>query len=435
MKALIKLLPLIISVLVSCQSNDWYVGDWTDGQEYFTLTKDRYINTEWNVDSPISIEKQKDGKIRIYVLDFANEGGGIESFYLADPQNKERLRSAGEGEEGGLDYFSEFQKKETSNSKSASASTIVAVYDYSWRPDFRDDIQYFEDFLRLIQKYSGYATTGSYLNNAYNKGMIKSVDFKNNGQKRYTISLTFDENTTVIPEGLFMDAPLVDVTIPNSFTEIESGAFARCTKLTSINLPKSITRIGGAAFEGCNGLTSVDLPKSVKEIGPYAFVRCTGLTSIVIPRSVKEIGEKAFFGCTNLMDIKVHTSNTKIGENAFPEILVDDGKKETVDDDDKGESFSKGKEDIQFRRVDDVFNYLSKHTFKSNNGITLSIRPSGISVSGRLATNAVRVSLNNEYSAIVLANTPVGETVRFIVNCSTGQIVDVNPGGYTYYEQ
>ena len=110
-------------------------------------------------------------------------------------------------------------------------------------------------------------------------------------------------------------------------------------------------------------------------------------------------------------------------------------------DEDRNESNKESKikvkeEEVTFRRVDDVFNYLSKHTFKNENGVTLTIRPSGISVSGAgRVTNAVRVSINHEQSATITANTPVGESVTFIVNCGTGQIIDMGPGGDYYYEQ
>ncbi len=96
-------------------------------------------------------------------------------------------------------------------------------------------------------------------------------------------------------------------------------------------------------------------------------------------------------------------------------------------------------EEIVFNRVDDVFNYLNKHTFKSESGHIIYIRPSGISLSadGKTTqiTNAVRVSLNNEWSATVKANSPYGGSLTFIVNCNIGQVIDLARGGEYYYEQ
>ena len=46
-------------------------------------------------------------------------------------------------------------------------------------------------------------------------------------------------------------------TIPDSVTNIASGAFHDCAGLTGIVIPKSVTSIGAQAFSGCSGLTAV----------------------------------------------------------------------------------------------------------------------------------------------------------------------------------
>ena len=131
------------------------------------------------------------------------------------------------------------------------------------------------------------------------------------------------------------------VTIPNSVTSIESGAFSSCG-LTSINvaednlnyasidgvlyskdkktlirvpitktsftIPNSVTSIGGSAFNYCTGLTSVTIPNSVTSIGGSAFYGCTGLTSVTIPNSVTSIGGFAFYGCTGLTSMTVEAT-------------------------------------------------------------------------------------------------------------------------------
>ena len=117
-----------------------------------------------------------------------------------------------------------------------------------------------------------------------------------------------------------------DVTIPEkvtynstsySVTTIGSGAFARCSSLTSIEIPNSVTAIGDDAFNYCNSLTSIEMPNSVTAIGDRAFTACTGLTSIEIPNSVRSIGEKAFTACTGLTSITIPNSVTYIEDYAF----------------------------------------------------------------------------------------------------------------------
>ena len=143
---------------------------------------------------------------------------------------------------------------------------------------------------------------------------------------------------------------LTSIAIPDSVTEIGSGAFGGCSSLTSIEvsrdnprynsrsnsnaiietstntllfgcsktiIPNSVTEIGSGAFEGCSSLTSIEIPNSVTEIGFGAFFDCSSLTSIEIPNSVTEIGEKAFCGCSSLTSIEISDSVTKIGYMAF----------------------------------------------------------------------------------------------------------------------
>ena len=138
--------------------------------------------------------------------------------------------------------------------------------------------------------------------------------------------------------------------IPDSVTEICSGAFSGCTGLTSIVIPDSVTYIGAYAFSGCTGLTSIVIPNSVTEINQSPFAGCTGLTRIVvseenevfdsrdncnaiiktatdeliagckntmIPDSVTEIGYGSFRGCTGLTSIVIPDSVTAIHGGAF----------------------------------------------------------------------------------------------------------------------
>ena len=68
--------------------------------------------------------------------------------------------------------------------------------------------------------------------------------------------------------------------IPNSVTNIGSGAFAYCSGLTELTLPNSVTSIGEHAFFCCSGLTELTLPDSITSIGDYAFAYCSDLSKI-----------------------------------------------------------------------------------------------------------------------------------------------------------
>ena len=51
-----------------------------------------------------------------------------------------------------------------------------------------------------------------------------------------------------------------DVVIPDGIREIQNGAFANRSDITSVWFPESLETIGEYAFLGCNGLTELRLP-------------------------------------------------------------------------------------------------------------------------------------------------------------------------------
>ena len=126
------------------------------------------------------------------------------------------------------------------------------------------------------------------------------------------------DSVTEIGSGAFHGCTsLTNITIPDSVTEIGGGAFYGCTSLTNITIPDSVTKIGGSAFQSCSSLTNITIPDSVTSIGNNAFYGCTSLTNITIPDSVTSIGERAFVGCSSLTSVTIPDSVTEIGNKAF----------------------------------------------------------------------------------------------------------------------
>lgn len=111
-------------------------------------------------------------------------------------------------------------------------------------------------------------------------------------------------------------------TIPDSVTEIGSGAFSGCRGLTSIKIPSSVTRIGTMAFNDCSSLNSVRIPDSVSVIDDNTFSGCSWLKVVEIPASVTEIRMGAFDSCGFFCKIHInnlHPDQINISEYAFLE--------------------------------------------------------------------------------------------------------------------
>ena len=128
---------------------------------------------------------------------------------------------------------------------------------------------------------------------------------------------------------------MTSVTIPNSVTRIEYGAFSGCSGLASIKvaegntvydsrnnsnaiietasgrlflgckntkIPNGLTYIGVYSFKGCTGLVSVEVPEGVSYL-EAAFQDCTNLTTVYLPQSLKRMGDYVFQGCMNIKDM------------------------------------------------------------------------------------------------------------------------------------
>ena len=111
--------------------------------------------------------------------------------------------------------------------------------------------------------------------------------------------------------------------VPDGIREIEDKAFIR-SRVVSLSLPASMERIGCESFDQCSFLTDISISEGLKSIGTNAFDNCDRLKQITIPASVTDIEEAAFTD-NRLREIHVAPGNTVFTASGGALVNVRDG--------------------------------------------------------------------------------------------------------------
>lgn len=134
--------------------------------------------------------------------------------------------------------------------------------------------------------------------------------FSGAGSGQEKLEVVFGPKVTIVPAYLFATgagktdnthAFITDVTVPDSVTEIQAGAFYNCYSLKNIKIGNNVKKVGDAAFYDCVALTEVELANRTAEIGDSAFFNCSGLKDIYISKSAQTLGKDIFAGCNDLI--------------------------------------------------------------------------------------------------------------------------------------
>ena len=100
---------------------------------------------------------------------------------------------------------------------------------------------------------------------------------------------------------------ILQIKVPDSFTELGDRTFDGFKYVTSIEIPNSVNKIGNDCFRDCSSLKEIEIPEGVTDISDGTFARCISLEEITIPNSVSTITYygfvKPFEGCTNLKTV------------------------------------------------------------------------------------------------------------------------------------
>lgn len=142
-------------------------------------------------------------------------------------------------------------------------------------------------------------------------------------QRQRIRSITIPDTVTTIEDGAFEYCKeLTEISVPNSVVTIGREAFEQCAKLQKAVLPAHDCTLGGGMFFFCQELEEVRLPADLKELGKTSalkgmFAYCGKLSKIVLPDGLEQIGRNAFSGCASLSELSIPASVTAIGNDAL----------------------------------------------------------------------------------------------------------------------
>jgi uncharacterized repeat protein (TIGR02543 family) len=110
---------------------------------------------------------------------------------------------------------------------------------------------------------------------------------------------------------------ITSVTLPDSVTTVEKGAFYDCRYLVSVNLSSNVTKLGTYIFYNNTRLKTYGDLSSITAIPEGMFIGCEGLSSVTLHDGITSIGEKAFSNCKNLVELTIPEGVSKLQDYTF----------------------------------------------------------------------------------------------------------------------
>ena len=221
---------------------------------------------------------------------------------------------------------------------------------YNNSSNWENGVLYIGNHLIAANKYSDGVYTGNVSGDYVIKDGTKTICFSAFNNCENLISVTIPESVSYIEYGAFYNCTGLEKVYWNakSVADFDSSSTIFCNtgtssegiefvfgdtvetipaylcydyphsnKIISVSMGKNVTSIGESAFFSCDNLTSVTIGNGVTSIGDEAFCDCDSLESVTIGNGVTKIGDDAFYGCTSLTSITIPDSVTKIGDYAF----------------------------------------------------------------------------------------------------------------------
>ncbi|MGL6024131.1 MAG: leucine-rich repeat protein [Cetobacterium sp.] len=132
------------------------------------------------------------------------------------------------------------------------------------------------------------------------------------------VNVSMTETITVINSYGFNGCKKLSLTdLPLNITEIGAHAFNGCSNLLLSELPNKIVEIHSNCFNGCTNLRLTHLPNGVRKLNNYSFYRCENISMTILPSGLTTIPWRCFTGCKKLALTELPSGVGDIGENSF----------------------------------------------------------------------------------------------------------------------
>lgn len=248
----------------------------------------------------------------------------------------------------------------------------------------------------------------------------------------------FPSSLKSIGEYAFSGTGLSNIVLLNEPT-LSSNSFSDCKRLESIYL--TVKKIPNEAFKGCSNLRYAFFVNGLESIGHDAFRNCI-LEEIEIPESVTSIGEDAFPLLCHLYGNQkvIREYSQKQREKKQRESQRETQSTATSSANSSNTSKSSlgnnrvNTEQVVFRSEQDVRNYLSRHSFKSEGGSKLRFQNNAYEMywNGNCICTYLKITNIEADAAILLADGPYGKAAYALTLQPFGNSI-VNLGDGTLY--
>ncbi|MCR5623889.1 MAG: leucine-rich repeat domain-containing protein [Lachnospiraceae bacterium] len=129
--------------------------------------------------------------------------------------------------------------------------------------------------------------------------------------------------TGISPGAFRNNKKIKTISLPYRMKEICNNACRGCVNLQEMTFPARLERLDARSFMGCRSMKKITFEgckkgSQVTELETGAFQDCTKLTKVNLPCKLKYIGEDVFKNCNNLKKIVINCPKIrKLGKGAF----------------------------------------------------------------------------------------------------------------------